>query len=217
MNFTLSSHIACAFSPHYQIWFMKSGSTVKCVDARGEIYISSFSPSKMFFYFVSVSHSGTSLTRDLKEDDSSKAENADQKKKKKEDWIFMNTSWNCRCSFKNRSTLIIARLFKVFTFYFWTKNNKWSQKSKWGEEMSRLVKRETLFCTIGVQGNFIYLKSSGSFVFQPSRCTLSRYPALPPISFASNTAKGAITLVYNSWPLLWNSGCRQNGFFGGGG
>lgn len=68
---------------------MKSGSTVKCVDARGEIYISSFSPSKMFFYFVSVSHSGTSLTRDLKEDDSSKAENADQKKKKKTGFLWI--------------------------------------------------------------------------------------------------------------------------------
>lgn len=58
---------------------MKSASMVKCVDVRGEIYISSFSPSKMSFYFVSVSHSGTFLTRGLKEDDSTKAEDADQK------------------------------------------------------------------------------------------------------------------------------------------
>ena len=28
----------------------------------------------------------------------------------------MNNSCNCRCSFKNRSTLIIARLSKVFAF-----------------------------------------------------------------------------------------------------
>lgn len=113
---TFFSH-SIALSPHYQIWFMKSASMVKCVDVRGEIYISSFPPSKMSFYFVSVSHSGTPLTRDLKEDDSTKAEDADQKT----GWSFMNTSCNCRCSFKNRSTLIIARLFKVFTFYFWGK------------------------------------------------------------------------------------------------
>lgn len=50
---------------------------VKYVDIKREICISSYSPSKMSFYFASISHSGSSLTRDLKEDDNSKAEDAD--------------------------------------------------------------------------------------------------------------------------------------------
>lgn len=126
----------------------------------------------------------------------------------------MNTSCSCRWSFKNRSTLIIARLFNYLHFISGGKNKR-SQKSKWGEGMSRLVKRGALCCTIGVQGCFIYLTHAGSFVFQPSRCILSRSPALPLLVLQA--AKDAITLVYNSWPLLWNSGYRQNGFFVRGG
>lgn len=46
-----------------------------------EIYIaSSFLSYKIFSHFVSVSHSGTSLTGDLKRDDSARVEDSDQKK-----------------------------------------------------------------------------------------------------------------------------------------
>lgn len=132
----------------------------------------------------------------------------------------MNTSCNCRCSFKNRSTLIIVRLFKVFAFYFSKKKIVSEAKRQGGEKVkSRLVKKGChgiLYCTTGGQGEFhpIILQVQEALHCSPLGCSQQVY-CYSPVIFTSNTAKDAITLVYNSWSLLWNSGCRQNWFFGG--
>lgn len=63
---------------------------VKSVDVREEICISYFPPFLKFFHFSKVSHSSTSLTSDMKEDDSTRIKDAYSKKKKKKKMGFLN-------------------------------------------------------------------------------------------------------------------------------
>lgn len=98
-------------------------------------------------------------------------------------------------------------------------------KARWGDGKSGLVKKGcsgifipygTLYCTTGGQREFhpIILQVQEALHCSPLGCSLQVY-CYSPVIFTSNTAKDAITLVYNSWSLLWNSGCRWKGIFGG--
>lgn len=121
-NFTpFFSHSTYTFNPHCQTWFMKAAGMGKCVDVSGEIYISSsFFPFKTFSYLIMSVMQAPLWQGTWREVTSMRVEDAGSKK----DWSFMSTSCNCRCSFKNRSALIIVRLFKVFAFYFSKKKKK---------------------------------------------------------------------------------------------
>lgn len=96
------------------------------------------------------------------EDDSTRVEDAGSKK----DWSFRNTSCNCRCSFTNRSTWIIARLFKVFVFYFW------KNIIRWGEGMSRLVKKgKVVVGFLSLKGPYFAQQvSKGNFIPLSYKC-----------------------------------------------
>lgn len=202
----LSSHIVSAFNPRYHIWFRKSASMVKSVDVREEICISYFPPFLKFFHFSKVSHSSTSLTSDMKEDDSTRIKDA-YSKKKKDGFLEQTCSSNCRYSFKSRSTLIITGLRYLHFISEWKKNKSKDKVQRQNVQAGTegqggwgiFIPLGTLFCTTGGRGEFypIILQAQELLQFKGSlECSwqVSCYSA---VIFASNTAKDAITLVYN--------------------
>jgi len=95
----------------------------------------------------------------------------------------MNISCNCRCSFKNRSILIIARL-RYLHFISEQQQQKMKSKGKVGR-MTRLVKKGKLAVGRYPTRDLIlhngwsrgilshYLTSTGSFAFQPPRVLMA--------------------------------------------
>lgn len=166
-NFTpFFSHSTYTFNPHCQTWFMKAAGMGKCVDVSGEIYISSsFFPFKTFSYLIMSVMQAPLWQGTWREVTSMRVEDAGSKK----DWSFMSTSCNCRCSFKNRSALIIVRLFKVFAFYFSKKKkSKWRQKARWGEVK---VDKERCPGVLSLKGPYIAQQvTKGNFILLSYKC-----------------------------------------------
>lgn len=123
----------------------------------------------------------------------------------------MNISYNCRCSFKNEKHINYCKT-KVFAFLFLSNNNKkWSQRQggkndkagKEGQAGCGMLSHKGPYFTVGGQGEFypIILQVLEAFAFQPLECLWQESLLFPLLFLQSNSAKDAISLVYNSWSL----------------